>query len=97
MRHRFARIIAVVCGFLCLASTVLADDPAPSPKLDRHGDPLPAVAIARLGTLRWRHPTLKWDMAFSADGKELIVTGFDKTIRYYDLEGKPLRTVTVDI
>ncbi len=98
MLQRIVVAVAVITASWWNAqSELLADDPAPPPKVDRYGDPLPSGAIARLGTVRWRHPTRKFDMAFSADGKELVVTGFDKTIRYYDLEGKPLRTVTIDV
>jgi WD40 repeat protein len=49
------------------------------PRVDRHGDPLPAGAIARLGTIRWRQPLRDGSgfarVSFSPDGKVLISTG----------------------
>jgi WD40 repeat protein len=52
------------------------DGPA---RVDRQGDPLPAGAIARLGTIRWRQPLRDGSgfarVSFSPDGKTLISTG----------------------
>jgi WD40 repeat protein len=57
-----------------------------------HGDPLPAGAVARLGTTRWRHGATISYVAFGPDGKTLITAGQDNTVRLWDLAtGKEIR------
>jgi WD40 repeat protein/beta-lactamase regulating signal transducer with metallopeptidase domain len=53
---------------------------------DPQGDPLPAGALARLGTTRLRHGADVTFVSFGADGKTLITAGQDNTIRLWDLE-----------
>jgi WD40 repeat protein len=59
---------------------------------DSHGDPLPAGALARLGTTRLRHGGDVNFVAFGPGDKTLLTAGQDNTIRLWDLaDGKELR------
>jgi RNA polymerase sigma factor (sigma-70 family) len=60
-------------------------------RTDSHGDPLPARAAARLGTVRWRPGEGVFIMAYAADGKTLITQGWD-AITFWDVAtGKAIR------
>jgi WD40 repeat protein len=61
-------------------------------KLDLHGDPLPAGAIARLGTIRWCHGAPVFFVAYTADGKSVITASHDGTARLWEAAtGKEIR------
>jgi WD40 repeat protein len=49
--------------------------PPAAPRLDRHGDPLPAGALARFGSLRFQQAGPVWAVAYSPDGKLLASVG----------------------
>jgi RNA polymerase sigma factor (sigma-70 family) len=59
-------------------------------RADFYGDPLPAGALVRLGTVQLRHP--KSQVAFSEDGKTLISAAKDQVVRSWDVAtGKHVR------
>jgi WD40 repeat protein len=61
-------------------------------KTDVHGDPLPEGARARMGTLRWRHPTTINFVGFTAQNKHVVTACADEYFRVWDAEtGKEIR------
>jgi RNA polymerase sigma factor (sigma-70 family) len=72
------------------ASTPAAADENRQPATDRYSDPLPDGAIARLGTVRFRHGGLTTSVVFSPDGTSITTMGVDG-LRAWDVEtGKSL-------
>jgi WD40 repeat protein len=60
-------------------------------RADAFGDPLPPGALARLGTVRWRHGSGLSRLAFGADGGRVVTAG-DGVVRVWDaLTGRELR------
>ena len=62
----------------------------PAARADLHGDPLPPGALARMGTVRFRHGGNVFFVAFLPDGN-VLTAGHDSTARLWDPSGKPLR------
>ncbi len=69
-----------LCRLAMLAAVGLAA--ATLHAADLHGDPLPAGALTRLGTVRFRAPSAS--VAYTADGKLLAAGGSDNKIRLLD-------------
>src|SRR5262249_20565565 len=64
----------------------------PAVRTDLHGDPLPARALTRLGTVRWRLGGLFFACAYSPDGKVLAAASADRTVSLFDAAtGKRIR------
>jgi WD40 repeat protein len=67
-----------------------------APRTDLYGDPLPAGAIARLGSVRFRHGGYPKGIGFSADGKWVIVASEDQKIYCFEAAtGKAVRIIDV--
>jgi WD40 repeat protein len=66
--------------------------PAEEPRVDHFGDALPPGAIARLGTVRWRHGDGASFVSFLPGGKEVLSVGRDDFVRFWDAAtGKEVR------
>jgi RNA polymerase sigma factor (sigma-70 family) len=63
----------------------------PVPRADRHGDPLPEGAVARLGTVRFNHGDGLSALYFTPDGKTILSEG-NGSLRFWDaVTGKELK------
>jgi RNA polymerase sigma factor (sigma-70 family) len=63
-----------------------------TPRADFHGDPLPSDALARMGTLRWRHGGAVFFVGLTHKGKQLVTASQDGWFRVWDTDtGKELR------
>jgi WD40 repeat protein len=63
-------------------------------RTDLFGDPLPEGALARMGTLRWRHGGPVYFVGFNADGKQLVTASLDGSYRVWEVaSGKLLHTL----
>jgi WD40 repeat protein len=67
---------------------------ADSPPTDVYGDPLPAAAVARLGTIRFRGGAPLSSISLSADGKILATSNRDTITLWDAASGKELRRLS---
>ncbi len=93
------RQASVCCSaLLVLGATLVEPAPAAEPtRIDANGDALPAGAVARLGTLRYRAGYVPW-VCLSADGKHLVsIAGSSGLFRFLDpTTGKEVRRSTIE-
>jgi WD40 repeat protein len=77
------------------ASKPQEDRAKESARMDRYGDPLPAGALVRMGSTRFRHGGWAYRVVFARDGKTLISAGADRAIRFWEVStGKQVRQLT---
>jgi WD40 repeat protein len=86
---------AVLAALVLDPRPLVAEQPVDAaPRTDLYGDPLPAGAIARLGTIRFRHGGWPKGIGFSADGNWVIVASEDHNIYCFEAAtGKVVRTI----
>lgn len=86
-------VLTLSVAFTLLTSVSLnaGEERSPAPRADAYGDPLPAGAEVRLGTLRGRQPGAFGRVTFSPDGKLLASWGHGGTVQVMDVaSGKTL-------
>jgi WD40 repeat protein len=66
-------------------------------KADRHGDPLPAGALARLGTVRFRHERWIEQVAVAPDGRAVAAVAGNGLVLWDAATGRPLRRWTFTV
>ncbi|MCK4625493.1 MAG: WD40 repeat domain-containing protein, partial [Phycisphaerae bacterium] len=88
-------MLRILCVVL-LASVCSADAEEKLARVDSYGDPLPAGAIGRLGTVRMRHGDSTFSVAYSPTGKIFATGGGrDGKIALWDVKtGKRIATLT---
>lgn len=106
-RHAVAsRALAAVAAvprrapFATTVRILLGDDEAPRPeapderrpRLDRQGRPLPAGAVSRIGSTRFRQPDAVMALAFSPDGTTIASGSHDGSVWLRDSITGELRT-----
>src|SRR5947207_14903789 len=81
-------------ALLLLTGTAAAASGQAPPAADRHGDPLPPGAVARLGTNCFRQAAYIRSLSFSPDGKTLAAGGYLGPARLWDVAtGQVVRTL----
>src|SRR5712692_1355997 len=77
-------VFALFCCPLCCGHAMDEQRDRKSSRLDNNGDPLPAGAISRLGTIRWRFPGRVNQIQFVEGGKHLLVCNTGGLVQILD-------------
>jgi hypothetical protein len=75
--HRAHVWLGLAVLMLLLPAAAVGQNQPSKPRVDLSGDDLPAGAIARCGTIRYRHGGPIAGIAYSPDGKLLASSGRD--------------------
>ena len=63
------------------------------PAVDQYGDPLPAEALARLGTTRFWSGQTAWQVRYASDGARLLVSNWTEVLVYDAASGNRLSRI----
>jgi WD40 repeat protein len=86
------RIVLLVCLLASATPTSRAAEKGAPARTDPASDPLPASAVARLGTLRWAHGTEVEYSAYLPDGRQALTVDAGGRFRIWEKEtGRLLR------
>jgi WD40 repeat protein len=91
MPHELLRLVPTLFAFLLTAVTLSLPAVGQSaggpgkPRLDAYGDPLPAGATARFGSVRWRTPEAVKAVAVSPDGTRAASVDRTGTVIIWDM------------
>jgi WD40 repeat protein len=79
------RTVLLLIGlFVPVAFVTFAMTPPPTARTDLLGDPLPDGALARIGTLRFRHGVAIASVAYALDGKSVAIRESDGSVCIWD-------------
>jgi WD40 repeat protein len=85
MPRRFALVLFVgILSCVPMLATPSAPQVKPAGRTDALGDPLPAHALLRIGTLRFRHGAGVTTVFVAPDRKTVLSAGADNTLRVWD-------------
>ena len=70
------------------SAAVKADPQKPMARVDRFGDPLPAEALTRFGTVRFRQGILTHAIRYSPDGKTIAIAGWGRSLGLWDVDNQ---------